>query len=217
MKELLDNVVEKSRIQGNPEDLFAGDGFSQLCLASGGVPRDFLSLFVTLAKKRAAGGPSIGKMQVTEAAIANIGSKLESMHKDSGDEDAVLEEYLNRIKALVYDEKRTNAFLVAKEDLDRDPQARQAIRELVDLRLVHLVHDNTSKAPSDGRRYEAYLLDIGLYDNPRPRNFNQIEPGQRDEKARSDALRASPVLEVAKLHEPLPNKPKQMELALSYE
>jgi len=96
--------------------------------------------------------------------------------------------------------------LVAKDELDRDPQFRQAIRELVDLRLVHLVDHNTSRAPSDGRRYEAYLLDIGLYDNPRPRNFAQVEPGQHDDKARKDSLRASPLFDLTKLREPLPTK-----------
>jgi hypothetical protein len=215
MRQLLDNAVEKSGAKGNVSDLFAGDGFSQLCLASGGVPRDFLSVFVTLAARPAEEGPQIGKVQVTEVAIANVRNKLESMRRDSGEEDAVLEEYLHRIKAFVYAEKRTNAFLVAKDDLDHDAQVRQAIRELVDLRLIHLVDNNTSRAPSDGRRYEAYILDIGLYDNPRPRSFAQIEPGQRDDKARKDALRAAPVLEAAKLREPSPKKPVQLELGLS--
>lgn len=214
MKKLLKNACEKAGVTESVNELFAGDGFSQLCLASGGVPRDFLSLFITLAKNVATNGQGIGKVQVNEAAIANIGNKLESMHKDSGDEDVVLEGYLSRIKEHVYTEKRTNVFLVAKDDLERDPQFRQAIRELVDLRLAHLVDHNTSRAPSDGRRYEAYLLDIGLYDNPRPRNFTQIEPGQRDDKARKDSLRASPVLELTRLRESLPTRlSKDEELA----
>ena len=211
MRKLLENAREKSGIDENVNELFAGDGFSQLCLASGGVPRDFLSLFITLAKNAANNSQDIGKVQVTNAAIANIGSKLESMHKDSGDEDIILGGYLSRIKEYVYNEKRTNVFLVAKDELDRDPQFRQAIRELVDLRLIHLVDHNTSRAPSDGRRYEAYLLDIGLYDNPRPRSFTQVEPSQRDDKARKDTLRASPVFELTKLREPLPTEHEQEE------
>jgi hypothetical protein len=206
MRRLLENSCEKSGVVESINELFSGDGFSQLCLASGGVPRDFLSLFITLAENAATNSQGIGKVQVTEAAIANIGSKLESMHKDSGDEDVVLDGYLSKIKEFVYNEKRTNVFLVAKDELDRDPQFKQAIRELVDLRLVHLVDHNTSRAPSDGRRYEAYLLDIGLYDNPKPRSFTQIEPGQRDDKARKDSLRASPVLELTTLREPLSAK-----------
>jgi hypothetical protein len=217
MRQLLKNAVERSGAQLDVDDMFAGDGFAQLCLASGGVPRDFLSLFVTLANDAAAAGQPIGKVQVNEAAIANLGSKMESMRRDSGDEDPVLEAYLKKIKRYIYDEKRTNAFLIAKDDLEADDQARQAIRELVDLRLIHLVDQNTSRAPSDGRRYEAYILDIALYDNARPRNFSQIEPGRRDEKARRDELRASPVFAIERLRQSSPDTAVQLELALSEE
>ena len=217
MLQLLQNAIEQSESQLKVDDMFQGEGFSQLCLASGGVPRDFLSLFVSLANGSAASGDLIGKMQVNEAAIGNLGSKMESMRRDSGEEDTVLEACLQRIKRYVYEEKRTNAFLIAKEDFEADVRFRQAIRELVDLRLMHLVDHNTSKARSDGRRYEAYILDVSLYDNPRPRSFTQIEPGQQDDRARKDALRASPVFAMQKLTEPLPDIPVQLELILTDE
>lgn len=212
MQQLLSNAIKQSGARMSIDDIFAGDGFSQLCLASGGVPRDFLSLFVKLANGVVATGRTIGKVQVNEASITNMSSKMDSMKRDSGDEDAILENCIRRIKKFVYFEKRTNAFLVARDDLDQNEQARQAIRELVDLRLIHLVDDNISHAPSDGRRYEAYILDVGLYDNSRPRNFDQVEPGQRDERARKDKLRASPVFNLAKLEEPIPELPVQLEL-----
>jgi hypothetical protein len=170
-----------------------------------------------MANDAAATGNPIGKVQVNEAAIGNLGTKMESMRRDSGDEDAVLEDCLKKIKRYIYDEKRTNAFLIAKDELEADDEARQAIRELVDLRLIHLVDQNTSRAPSDGRRCEAYILDIALYDNARPRNFNQIEPGRRDERARRDELRASPVFAVERLRQPLPDAAVQLELVLSEE
>ena len=114
----------------------------------------------------------------------------------------------------MYHEKRTNAFLVAKPELDADPEGRQAVRELVDLRLIHQVESNISKAPSDGRRYEAYLIDVGLYENSRPRNFEQVEPAQRDARSRKDKLRGSPVFELRRFHQP---EMEQLQLELSYE
>ncbi|TKJ38433.1 hypothetical protein CEE37_13020 [candidate division LCP-89 bacterium B3_LCP] len=209
MHQLLSNAIEKSCAHVDIDKMFSGDGFPQLCLASGGVPRDFLWLFVKLANNIVSSDGLIGKTQVNESAIANLGNKLESMKRDSGDEDVILEDYLKRIKRYVYDEKRTNTFLIAKDDLESDDQGRQAIRELVDLRILHLVDHNTSKAPSDGRRYEAYMLDISLYDNARPRKFNQVEPGQTDEKARKDLLRASPLILFDKLREPISVEPSQ--------
>lgn len=198
MKQLLNNAAAHCG-QGEIEieDLFAGEGFNQLCLASGGVPRDFLALFVILANQYMSKDiPYIGKVEVTEAAIANINNKYSSMRDDSSGERDVLEIILDRIKQHVYNTNRTNAFLVSKSDLAEYPEERQIIKELVDLRLIHLIDENTSKAPSDGLRYEAYMLDVGLYENSRPRKFNQVQPGSRDEKSRKDNLRSSPKLEL---------------------
>ena len=210
MEQLLNNAISAAKINISVSELFAGDGFSQLCLASGGVPRDFLSLFVTLATKASTDGVAIGKVQVTDAAISCVGNKLESMKKDSGDEDSILIHCLNQIKRYVYAEKRTNAFLIAKDDLENDHHGKQVIRELADLRLIHLVDHNTSKAPSDGRRYEAYIIDIGLYDNSKPRNFNQIDPSQRDDRARKDSLRGSPVFPLIRFTETENNTPASL-------
>ena len=200
MHNLLEEAKRKSGANIEVNTLFMGDGFSQLCLASGGVPRDFLSLFVNLGNKLISGElHSIGKIQVTDSAIENIGNKMGSFKTDSAEEREALETYLGEIRNYVYTEKRTNTFLVSKPELEVFPFERQAIRELVDLRLVHLLNHNTSCAPSDGKRYEAYMLDIGLYENSRPRNFNQTEPDDIDENARKDKLRSSPKLALQKL------------------
>jgi hypothetical protein len=213
MEQLLNSANAKSEANVDIGGLFAGDGFTQLCLASGGVPRDFLTLFVRLVTNTVLQGTgSIGKVEVNEEAIANINSKLESLKLDSGTEDVFLEEYLSVIRSRVYSEKRTNAFLVAKPELEAFPQSRQAIRELVDLRLIHVVDKNTSSAPSDGRRYEAYIVDVGLYENSRPRNFNQIEPGVADEKSRKDAIRAAPRISLPEVEQTLAEQGIQLDL-----
>ncbi len=199
MNELLSTAIEFSKAKVNINDMFSGDGFSQLCLASGGVPRDFLSLFVSLGNKVLLNSRTIGKIDVTEAAIAGINSKKESLKTDSGNSGNILSDCLDKIKYYVFNVKRTNVFLIAREQNDEDAQLKQIIRELVDLRLIHLVDENTSKAPSDGKRYEAYIIDIGLYDNARPMNFTQVEPGQRDKKSRRDALRSAPVITMRRL------------------
>src|ERR1019366_2486137 len=67
MQQLLQAAIRDSGAVLKVGDLFNGDGFGQLCLASGGVPRDFLSLFVRLANAVIAGrGEKIGKVEVTE-------------------------------------------------------------------------------------------------------------------------------------------------------
>jgi len=201
MEQILDQILKTSECEWIKK-VFAGDGFAQLCLASGGVPRDFLSLFTSLLDKFANKSISrIGKVEVTECAINNISSKLESFRTDSVEEIDALEEYLNQIKVFVIGTKKQNTFLVPKDELDRLPKERQAIRELCDLRFFHLVDSNISAAPSDGRRYEAYIVDPGLYPNARPVKFIQIDPTEEDEKSRKDSLRASPRLDLEKLKE----------------
>src|SRR5690606_28314647 len=201
MQSLLEHAAASTKININFDSLFTGDAFSQLCLASGGVPRDFLSLFLKLADSNLKSGSKIGKIDVTDAAINNIPSKMHNFSLDSGSESDIFEDFLNSIKSYVYREKRTNAFLASKEDLENYKQARQTIRELADMRLLHLIDNNTSCAPSDGRRYEAYILDVSLYDNSRPRNFSQLEPGATDNRSRRDKMRASSRIDLKKLQE----------------
>ena len=213
MQSLLDHAADQIDIDIDLNSLFSRDGFSQLCLASGGVPRDFLSLFIKIVQSKIGQVSSdrekfetIGKIDVTAIATNNITSKLEAIGKDTEGEEEILEEYLREIKEFVYTQKRTNAFLVAKHDLENSKQGRQAIKELADMRLIHIIDNNTSCAPSDGRRYEAYIIDVGLYDNSRPRNFNQLELGSRDDKSRQDALRASPRLNLPAIEEKITKK-----------
>lgn len=216
MRQLLVDAAVTARVSEDVDSLFAGEGFAQLCLASGGVPRDFLGLFVRLGSQLRSGEiTSIGKVEVTEAALQVGRGKFDSLADDAGAEREILEHYLRMIKEFVYTTKRTNAFLVAKDDLAAFPHEAQALRELVDLRLLHLADRNTSSAPSDGRRYEAYMLDVGLYDNSRPRNFNQLLPGAADEKSRRDALRASPRLSLNDLREGYLDLNTEIELALT--
>ena len=48
LKELLEEAIKQSKSQLDSKDLFSENGFKQLCMASGGVPRDFLSLLLKL-------------------------------------------------------------------------------------------------------------------------------------------------------------------------
>lgn len=220
MKRLLQRAVDDSKAEINIDELFTPNGFRQLCIASGGVPRDFLSLFVNLLEKlgrKVAQGnvDRIDMVDVRESAISAIQSKRNSLNIDSADDKHILEEYLNHIKDLIYQDKRTNIFLASKDDLEQNKQARQAIRELVDLRFLHLVESNTSSAPSDGKVYEAYMIDVGLYDNSRPRNFKQIEPGVTDENFRKDNIRSCPKLNLKNLESEVGKVFSQQQLLLT--
>lgn len=192
MWELLREANRNSNADVNLDEIITENAFKQLCLASGGVPRDFLALFIKLCNNIISGKPAISKPDVTDLAIESLPYKFENFKTDSAEEREVLEKYLDYLKRFMIEEKRTNICLVSNSDINNYPQIRQAIKELVDLRLIHLVDANTSSAPSDGKRYTAYMIDIGLYPNSKPRNFNQIEPGLVDAEGRKDNIRSAP-------------------------
>ncbi|GAB2933922.1 hypothetical protein [Rheinheimera gaetbuli] len=192
---LLAHVNQKAGVDVDYNSLITDNAFRFLCLASGGVPRDFFSLLISL-EPLFGGERSISKPNVIEKAIENLKNKMDTLKKDASDEEVLLEHYLRVIREEIIDHKRWNAFLLSNSEVQKYPQINQAIKELVDLRFIHLVNPNTSAASSDGTRYSAYMLDIGLFPNANPRDFQQVEPGQTDDKHRQDKIRSAPKLDL---------------------
>ncbi len=200
MKDLLNEVNRKTGVNTDYESLLTSNAFRFLCLASGGVPRDFFSLFILLSNKMINGTRSVSKPNVIEVSIENLTNKLDAFKTDSAEEKEILEHYLSYIKDEIISRRKWNSFLVSKNDVLNYGGINQALKELVDLRLLHVANSNTSSAPSDGQRYTAYLVDIGLFPNSNPRNFQQVEPGQKDESGREDKLRASPKINLTEFN-----------------
>ncbi|OHD57283.1 MAG: hypothetical protein A2014_10985 [Spirochaetes bacterium GWF1_49_6] len=141
----------------------------------------------------------IGKESVNSQSAAYMSNKLQSLEQEIIRDNDKLENYLNFLKEEVLTKKRTNCFLLSKEELEKNIEEKNAIRDLFDMRFIHLIDKNTSSAPSDGKHYEAYILDVGLYDFTRLRNFDQIEPGNKDDKSRKDHMRASPKINLEQM------------------
>jgi len=198
--QLLTEIFRISSTSLQIDSIFGGQGFRQLCIASGGVARDFLMLLSKCINEMIVDPDTkIGKEIVNAQAASYMVHKLHSLSEDVKRDSERLEVYLNFIKEEVLTRKRTNCFLISKDDLEKYPNEKAAIRDLFDMRFIHLIDKNTSCAPSDGKQYEAYILDVGLYDFTRLRNFSQIEPNNKDDRSRKDAMRASPKIDLEKL------------------
>ncbi len=195
--QLLIEIFNEAKVSLTERDIFGGAGFKQLCIASGGVTRDFLLLLSKCINDLIVEPDmKIGKEMVNAQASAYMVNKLQSLSDDVKAESEKLENLLNNIKRKVLTEKRTNCFLVSKGELEKFPEIKNAIRDLFDMRLIHLLDQNTSSAPADGKSYEAYILDVGLYDFTRLRNFDQVEPGNKDDRSRKDDMRSSPKIKL---------------------
>ncbi len=201
-RDLLDSAIRASGAKVNVDEILNESAFEQLCIASGGVPRDFLVLFIKCCSTLTSKDNRISVPEVREVAIENYANKKNALEKDSTEQSNLLEGIMFMIRDKVFNDKRTNVFLIENEGLELNDDVKSIVRELIDLRFIHVIDSNTSAAPSDGKRYSAYLLDVSLYTNGRPRNFKEIEP---DIKKRRDDIRSAPRIQIQEIKNRIEN------------
>jgi hypothetical protein len=78
MKLLLEHINRKVNVNIDYNDFLTDNAFRFLCLASGGVPRDFLSLFINLGSKMQNGIRNVSKPNVIDCSIENLPNKMEA-------------------------------------------------------------------------------------------------------------------------------------------
>jgi hypothetical protein len=155
-----------------PVSSFLTDGaLDRLLLASGGVARDFLSIFrrsVDVARERDGGprGEKVGAEDVNIAAGEYDSSKREEFKRDTFDDDVPLEAEFKKLTDFCLTKNNSNCFLLDKDDRGDEVEL---IHELVDLKLIHLVRSRVTVSGRRGRIYEAYMLDLSQYAGARKR------------------------------------------------
>lgn len=151
------------------DDLLTEGAVDRLVLASGGVARDFLSITnkaISVARERGETyrGVKVNTEDVNQACGEHEGTKREELSDDAGGDLAELLTEFEKIRQFCLDEKSVNCFLVEK---DHPADGYRQIKELVDLRLLHLVKSRVTVRDRPGRIYEAYLLDLSQYTGER--------------------------------------------------
>lgn len=174
---VLTNFAQSANV--TPISSFLTDGaLDRLVLASGGVARDFLSIFrrsVTVARERGGGhrGDKVGAEDVNVASGEYDSSKREEFKRDTLDDNMTLEGEFQKLRSFCLDRNNVNCFLLDKESRGEEVDL---IRELVDLKLVHLVRSRVTTSGRPGRIYEAFMLDLSQYAGARKkRELNMIE------------------------------------------
>lgn len=196
-----------NQIRNIDDWLFGGDSWQQLILASGGVPRDFMNLLSrAIELGRAKGKDRLDVFLVNEAANLYLReTKHEDLISEKAEETGEIEQMLLDIRNFCTNERKRNLFLISKDDLESKPHQMEMLRQLLDYRFVHLVHSNTSVAGKAGR-FEAYMLDVGLYAHPQRRGDNRVKQVDflaRDDQHRADAIRTQPIYTLKETY--LPN------------
>ena len=142
----------------------------RLVLASGAVPRDYLTLSakaISQAQKREK-ARRVGVQDVGQAAGEAAKAKIAELEEDA----ASIEGTSSRIKGLdqiltFCDEKSCTFFRIDFRDRQNHPDEYSIIRELMDGRLIHLVRASLSDTHKAGRRYEVYMLDLSQFSSER--------------------------------------------------
>jgi hypothetical protein len=188
---ILENFAKEASLS---LDGFLTDGArDRLVLASGGVARDFLTIFrraldvarERIARREMARGERIGAEDVNKAAGENDKFKREDFSRDAGPEeqDRLLRTF-EQASDFCLTRAKANCFLVEK---DLSALEVEHIGELVDLKFLHHVKSRVTIRERPHRLYDAYMLDLSQYAGERARqNFDIVEFWGKDA---DDALR----------------------------
>jgi hypothetical protein len=173
------------------EDILTDSARDRLVLASGGVARDFLSIFrrsmhVTRERIGLSGdkrGARIGAEDVNMAAGEYDDYKREEFSRDTiEDERNPLTAFLERVRTFCLQTNASNC-LLSEKDL-RSAETRM-VDELVDLKFLHRINSRVTVRNRQGRIYEAFMLDLSQYVGARKkRNLEMVEfwrPDQIDD------------------------------------
>ena len=169
----------------------------RLVLASGGVARDFLTIFnrsVQVARKRLSGkfarGLKIGSEDVNVAAGQQGTYKEEDFNRDTGTEDRDrLISNFNEILQFCTMKTKANCILIEK---DMTSPHVETVNELVDLKFLHRAKFRVTVRDRTGRLYDAYMLDLSQYAGERARkDFEMVKFWGPDS---DDALRKASLI-----------------------
>lgn len=213
LREILYRFGERADMSREEIDLlFMGQGFERLVLASGGVPRDFLSLLLEALSPKAAGDERVGKDDIRLLSLTVLQRRIEELKVDAEqqDQDALIRGIYAIRKFCL--EKKANVFLVSDKVLQEPNGIRELLNRLLDYRIVHSVGSALTHKSVQGT-FNAYMIDIGAYANLRKLEgrFSEIDVTAPDAKER---CRNAPVLDEGELSTLIGTAPDDVESAV---
>ena len=192
---ILNYMANEVGLENAKESLFNHNSFDQLVIASGGVPRDFLTIFVN-AVDQAISVERVQHLTATNiwkaASSFSYQSKLKALRKDANVEASRLESVFRDILKFCIEEKKRTCFLVSQDETQKHGAMHELVLQLMDFKLIHVVEPDTSAASGRKGRFEAYTLDFSLFMEPRKRGIEIVEFWKFDDGRRRIGVRESP-------------------------
>ncbi|CAG9218817.1 MULTISPECIES: ATP-binding protein [Burkholderia] len=144
----------------------------RLVLASGGVPRDFLTLCaasIQTARQRP-NAKTVGVQDVNNAAGVAGQTKLQELEDDAAatsGRSGELVASLNIVRDFLLTTEEITFFRVDFRDKELRSVEYRTLQALADLRMLHLINPSLSDQHHAGQRAEVYLLDLSQYSGSR--------------------------------------------------
>jgi hypothetical protein len=156
--------------------LFTRESMDRLVIASGAVPRDYLTLAseaIVRAQSRT-NARQVGVQDVNKAAGDAAKLKLQELEEDSGTWAQATSEALRSLSRFCLEERHWTFFRVSFRDKDEHPSKYDQLARLMDLRLIHLLSSSVSDVHRAGEKSEAYMIDMSQYSGDRLRHHLQV-------------------------------------------
>lgn len=196
LAQMLNKIGNEVSIPEITTSHFNRDTTQALTLASGGVPRDFLTIFVNATEAAMQAGiveRLTPKWVWKGAGRLTYQTKLNHLREDADQSTPGLERVFVDLLRFCIKEKNKTTFLISQDDAQRNPAQHEIVQQLMDMKLVHIVEQDTSAASERPGRHEAYTLDFSLFMEPRPRGLDVSRFWERGEDRHKMGIRESPV------------------------
>lgn len=208
LSQMLESVSYNAGLDNPKENLFNPEAFHALALASGGVPRDFLNIFVEAISSSISDGKEkwITPTYVWKGASRlSYRTKLNNLKEEGVIDASPLEKLYRDIVSFCLKEKKKTAFLVSQDQAQEHPAIHELVQQLMDFKLIHIIEPDTSAASGRQGRYEAYTLDFSLFMEPRMRNVEHVEFWKIDKDRRRVGVREAPIYDLKRAEETINN------------
>ena len=196
LSQMLEAVALKAGLDSPKEALFNPEAFHALSLASGGVPRDFLNIFVEAISSSLSDGKEkwLTPTYIWKGASRlSYRTKINNLKDEGVSDSSPLERLYRNIVSFCLKEKRKTAFLVSQEQAQEYTAIHELVQQLMDFKLIHIIEPDTSAASGRKGRFEAYTLDFSLFMEPRMRNVVHVEFWKTDSEHRRFGVREAPI------------------------
>lgn len=193
--QMLESASCNAGLDNAINELFNPEAFHALVLASGGVPRDFLNIFVEAVSSSLSDGRDrwiTPKYVWKGASRLSYRTKLNNLKEEGVSDASPLEKLYRDITIFCLKEKRKTAFLISQDQIQEFPETHELIQQLMDFKLIHIIEPDTSAASGRRGRYEAYTLDFSLFMEPRMRNIEHVEFWKIDSNRQRVGMREAP-------------------------